>query len=121
MRKISQRHRNRFVFFVLGLVLSCLFCGFLHIRQAHAAAPGNEWWDDNYLKRKKITITAGSQQISSGCSVSMSFDHAAMVSEGSARADGNDVRVAYWNGATWMELDRVVDPLSSWNDISTKI
>ncbi len=62
------------------------------------AAPCDEWWDDTYLKRKKITITAGTEQIPSGYSVSVTFDHADMVSEGSAQAGGDDVRVAYWNG-----------------------
>jgi hypothetical protein len=85
------------------------------------AAPCDEWWDDTYLKRKNITITAGTAQIPSGYSVSVTFDHADMVSEGSAQADGDDVRVAYWNGTTWTELDRAVDPLSSWNDASTQI
>ncbi|MGD2038621.1 MAG: hypothetical protein PVH28_12090, partial [Desulfobacterales bacterium] len=81
----------------------------------------NNWWDDSYLKRKKITISAGTAQIPSGYSVSVIFDHAAMVSEGSAQADGDDLRVAYWDGITWTELDRVVDPLSSWNAVATKI
>jgi hypothetical protein len=59
--------------------------------------------------------------VPSGYSVSVTFDHEAMVSQGSAQADGDDVRVAYWNGATWTALDRVLDPLSSWDDVATKI
>ncbi|NIS16046.1 MAG: hypothetical protein GWN96_07415, partial [candidate division Zixibacteria bacterium] len=43
-----------------------------------AAAPCDEWWDDTYLKRKNITITAGTAQIPSGYSVSATFDHADM-------------------------------------------
>ena len=121
MRVIFQTQRNRFFFFGLVLVLAWLFSGFPQIRPAHAEAPCDEWWDDTYLKRKKITITAGTEQIPSGYSVSVTLDHADMVSEGSARADGDDVRVAYWNGTTWAELDRAVDPLSSWNDASTQI
>jgi hypothetical protein len=84
-------------------------------------APCDDWWDSTYLKRKKITITAGSEQIPIDYSVSVTIDHAAMISEGSAQADGDDIRIAYWNGATWTELDRVADPLFSWNNVSTKI
>ncbi|MGD8471453.1 MAG: hypothetical protein PVJ82_08675, partial [Desulfobacteraceae bacterium] len=93
----------------------------LEFESGQPTALCDEWWDDTYFGRKKITITAGTEQIPSGYSVSVTFDHADMVSEDSAQADGDDVRVVYWNGATWTELDRAVDPLSSWNDASTKI
>jgi hypothetical protein len=31
------------------------------------------------------------------------------------------MRIAYWDGDSWIELDRVLDPLSAWNNAATKI
>ncbi|MCZ6551327.1 MAG: right-handed parallel beta-helix repeat-containing protein, partial [candidate division NC10 bacterium] len=89
--------------------------------ETFAAAPGGEWWDSNYAYREKITVTAGSAAVPSAYSVSVTFDHAALVSAGNSQADGDDVRLLHWNGSTWTELDRALDPLSSWNDASTQV
>ena len=56
-----------------------------------------------------------------GYSVSLGFDHAALVAAGKAQADGDDLRVYYFNGAGWTELDRALDPLSAWNSATTQI
>ncbi|MGE5832656.1 MAG: DUF2341 domain-containing protein, partial [Methanomicrobiales archaeon] len=72
--------------------------------------------------RKKITITTGAAGVSSGYTASVTVNHAALVTAAKSRADGNDLRVAYWNATTgWTELSRAVDPLSSWNSASTKL
>ena len=78
-------------------------------------------WDANYDYRKKIAITAGSADIPSGYSVSVTLDHAALVSDGKSLANGDDLRVVHWDGSSWTELDRVLEPLSAWNDASTQI
>jgi len=91
----------------------------IHYRWRNDDVPA--WWNSSYLYRKKITVTAGSSEVPSGYSVSVSLDHAALVGAGKSLASGDDVRVAYWNGSSWAELDRVVDPLSSWNNASTDI
>jgi hypothetical protein len=78
-------------------------------------------WDANYGYRKKIAITAGSADIPADYSVSMTLDHAALVSAGKSLASGDDLRVVHWDGSNWTELDRALDPLSAWNDSSTKI
>jgi hypothetical protein len=85
---------------------------------ALAATPA--WWDCNYGYRKQITVTAGSA-VSSGHSVSLTFNHASLVSAGKSLVSGNDVRVLYWTGASWVELDRLLDEQSSWNNSATKI
>ncbi|KPJ58208.1 MAG: hypothetical protein AMJ46_14510, partial [Latescibacteria bacterium DG_63] len=82
------------------------------------------WWDSSYAYRKKITVSAGSESVPSGYSASVTFDHAALVNavpSSKSLASGDDIRIARWDGSTWTELDRVLDPLSSWNDGSTKI
>jgi hypothetical protein len=78
-------------------------------------------WDANYAYRKKMTITAGSADIPADYSVSVMLDHAALVSAGKSLASGDDLRVVHWDGSNWNEIDRVLEPLSTWNDASTKI
>ena len=77
--------------------------------ETFAAAPGGEWWDSNYAYREKITVTAGSAAVPSAYSVSVTFDHAALVSAGNSQGDGDDVRLLYLTGSTWTELDRRSD------------
>ena len=73
-----------------------------------------DWWDTNYSNRQQITVTAGSAAVPSGYNVSVAFDHAALTTAKSL-ASGDDVRVVYWNGSTWVELDRFKDPLTNWD------
>ncbi|NIQ81051.1 MAG: DUF2341 domain-containing protein, partial [Anaerolineales bacterium] len=82
------------------------------------------WWDSSYAYRKKITVSAGSADVPSGYSVSVTFDHAALVNavpSSKSLASGDDIRIVRWDGSTWTELDRTLDESSSWNDASTKI
>ena len=75
----------------------------------------------SYRYRQRMTITAGSAAVPNGYSASVTFNHASLVSAGKSQADGDDIRVFYKNGATWVELDRVLDRLSSWNNAATTI
>ncbi len=100
--------------------LSLVAAMLLFLAASAGAAPSG-WWDLNWRHSKWITFTAGSAAIPSGYSVSLTFDHAGLVAASKSRADGNDVRVAYWNGALWTALDRVLDPGSSWNSPTTTI
>ncbi|MFX1485480.1 MAG: DUF2341 domain-containing protein, partial [Promethearchaeota archaeon] len=70
---------------------------------------------------KQITITAGSEPVQAGYSNSVIIDHAALVAAGKSQADGDDLRIMYWNGLSIIELDRVLDSDSSWNSPVTKI
>jgi hypothetical protein len=79
------------------------------------------WFSEDWQYRKVINITAGSTAVPSDYTVSLTFDHSSLVSIGKSRADGNDIRVLYKNGLNWEELDRILDPSSSWNINTTKI
>ncbi len=85
-----------------------------------AAAPAGEWWNAGYLYRQKLNLTAGATAIPTQYSARVQIDHAAMVFAGQSLATGNDVRVAYWNGSAWVELDRLLDDQSSWNNAATE-
>jgi len=88
---------------------------------ANAAAPGGEWWDSNYQNRKKITITTGATGVPIGYSVFFSEDTASLITSSKLRSDGNDWRIVYWNGSSWVELDRWVDDIigDGWNTADT--
>jgi hypothetical protein len=110
-----------FIFFFLFSAAPQI-CQFLAgPEEAQAAAPVNSWWDANYGVRKKITIIASSAAVPSGYTVSIIVDHASLVTALQSQADGDDIRIAYWNGSSWTELDRTLDESSSWNNASTKI
>ncbi|MHA2275966.1 MAG: DUF2341 domain-containing protein, partial [Candidatus Kariarchaeaceae archaeon] len=79
------------------------------------------WYDTDWQYRKKIVVSANYSTIPSNYSVSLTFDHSTLVSNGKSRADGDDVRVVYWNGSTWNDLDRMLEPDSLWNSSSTKV
>lgn len=74
--------------------------------KVNVAAPTN-WWDLNYGYRKQISVVNDAvSTLSSGYSVCLTIDTALLVSEGKMLSSGNDLRIAYWNGSGWTELDR---------------
>jgi hypothetical protein len=79
-------------------------------------------WNTDYSYHKKLTITNNSSgALPVGYSVSYTFNHAALVSAGKSLANGADIRIVYWNGSSWVELDRALDLSSSWNSTATTI
>ena len=100
--------------FVVGLTLATIFM------PAHAAVPGSAWWDTDYLYRQKITVSSsGSTAVPDEYSVGFTEDTASLISAGKLRPDGNDWRIVYWNGSSWVELDRHVR--SGWDSADTEI
>jgi cellulose synthase/poly-beta-1,6-N-acetylglucosamine synthase-like glycosyltransferase len=79
------------------------------------------WWNANYTYRQKITVTAGGTNVPTGYSIRVQFNHQSLVSGGKSLSSGNDVRIVYWNGSSWTELDRRLDDQSSWNSTTTQV
>ncbi len=75
------------------------------------------WWDLAWDHRRPITVASTGTVSPAGYSIPVTFDHAAMVAAGMSNADGSDVRVVF-DGT---ELDRILDPDSSWNQPDTTI
>ncbi|MEW6569264.1 MAG: DUF2341 domain-containing protein, partial [Chloroflexota bacterium] len=86
---------------------------------ATTGPPG--WWDCSFDYRQQITISTGSSAAPAGYSVTLTFNHAALVSGGKSLANGNDVRIVYFNGMAWAELDRALDEASAWDSPSTTV
>jgi hypothetical protein len=74
----------------------------------------------NYDYREQITVRA-LNAVAAGYAVALIFNHAALVASGKSLANGDDVRVRYWNGTAFVELDRVLDPTSAWNTVTTRL
>ncbi|UCF61272.1 MAG: DUF2341 domain-containing protein, partial [Anaerolineaceae bacterium] len=81
----------------------------------------SSWWNTDYDYRQNITVTADTANVPTNYSVSITFNHAALVAAGQSQSDGEDIRVTYWNGSGWDELDRILDPESSWDSTTTTI
>ena len=88
---------------------------------AEAAAPAGQWWSASYRYRQKLSLTSGTTAIPTQYSVRHQLDHAALVSVSQSLASGDDVRVAWWSGTAWVELDRLLDDQSAWNSAATQI
>jgi len=100
-------------------VLLIALLTFVSVTQADA--PSAEWWDGNYSYREKISVTAGSTNVPTEYSVRIEFDHAALVAAGKSLSSGDDIRIVYWNGSTWTELDRRLDDQSNWDSTTTQV
>ncbi|MGI9600948.1 MAG: signal peptidase I [Acidimicrobiales bacterium] len=82
---------------------------------------GPQWWDPQFPYRQRIDVDASTDASPNGYSVPLTFDHEALVTAGLARADGDDLRIVRWDGATWTELDRILDESVGWDDVATTL
>jgi hypothetical protein len=103
---------------ILTLLALLTLCGQTPV--AWAIAPPGQWWNTSYAHRIRISVTTTTSLVT-GYSVSVNVNHAALVTAGKALASGNDLRLVYWNGSAWAELDRVLDNASSWNNAATTL
>jgi uncharacterized membrane protein len=81
------------------------------------------WWDDRWFYRKQMAITnRSSKTLPESYEISMTFDHQSLVNNGKSLASGDDVRVVFFDGVTFTEIDRYLDPFASgWNQNDTTI
>lgn len=75
----------------------------------------------DYAYRRRITVSVPVLGVPAGYSVSVVFNHAAAVAAGRSLASGDDVRILYWSGTTWIELDRFKDVPTAWNTATTRL
>ncbi|MFW9778408.1 MAG: beta strand repeat-containing protein, partial [Candidatus Heimdallarchaeota archaeon] len=67
------------------------------------------WWNTSYKYVRQVNLTANSA-LGTNYTVQADFDTSTPVTASKMRADGNDLRVAYYNqtDSTWYELNRVI-------------
>jgi hypothetical protein len=81
-------------------------------------APRN-WWNLDYDYRRQISIINNvASTLASGYSVCLIVNTASLVSGGKMLPSGNDLRIVYLNGSSWVEIDRDVIDM---NAGSTKV
>lgn len=71
---------------------------------------GIPWWDTNYRYRRQLSITANDAVPNPYVGVG-TFNLRTL---GDVRSDLTDVRIVYWTGSTWVELDRKIFSDSWW-------
>jgi hypothetical protein len=90
-------------------------------------APSPVWFDNNYLYRTRIKVSAGTDAVAANFTVSTNKNFYVMVNDGKLLNDGKDLRLAYWNstnnryerfdGVSWVSdvgrvgMDVVLEPL----------
>jgi hypothetical protein len=75
---------------------------------------GLNWWSADYTCRVRATIVNNvASALDIGYSVCVTIDTASLVSTGKMLASGSDLRVVYWSGSNWIELDRDVTGMNS--------
>lgn len=85
------------------------------------AAPPADAWLDGAPYRRELHVTSPSGRVDPGYSYRVVIDHASWVDAGQSFPNGRDVRVASWSGVQFVELHRVVDTGSGWNQVATTI
>jgi len=77
------------------------------------------WWQSSYDHRKHITITNSlGSTLSAGYSVCLTMDTSTLVSSDKMLSNGDDLRIVYWDGDSFTELDR---DIINMNTASTQI
>lgn len=75
----------------------------------YAAAPAGQWWDTNHIYRQTLTVTTGASaplNRYNGYTAMRSLNTSTLVGAGKLLASCNDLRVVWWNGSAWVEIDR---------------
>ncbi len=72
------------------------------------------WWNTSYAYRQKITVTGNAATAAAaGKTVRATLNTASLVSAGKMQADGDDLRIVYWDGTSSVELSRQVFQMNS--------
>ncbi|MDD3146518.1 MAG: DUF2341 domain-containing protein, partial [Candidatus Riflebacteria bacterium] len=81
------------------------------------------WWNDHWFYRRQLTVTNRSSTVLPATyEIKFEFDHQKLVNEGKSLANGDDIRIIYFNGVNFSQIDRYLDPLTSgWNQSNTTI
>ncbi|MEM7765127.1 MAG: hypothetical protein AAF290_13755 [Pseudomonadota bacterium] len=78
----------------------------------NAFAVTSSWWDDSYVYRQNVAVVTGANIPDRGYDGytlrTTALNTQTLISTGQMRADCNDLRVAYYDGTVWQELDRHV-------------
>jgi hypothetical protein len=87
--------------------------------QYESFTEGENWWNASYAYRRNVSVqNNGSSPLVANYSVDAVLDSASLISSNKIMPNGNDIRVVFWSGSNWIELDRDVQYL---NTTSTQV
>ncbi len=104
-----NRQKGIFLLIILILVLTSIFRVETKSDYLQAIAPSGNWWNEAYLYRNRLTVTTGANAPFNGYNgytARVLFDTASLISATKMQTDCDDLRMVYWSGSVWVELDR---------------
>lgn len=109
--------RRKLTILLIGAVLLTILVPFVvDLDDAAGSAPPGDF-PSGYIRRRMLTTTTGANAPFNGYSgytVRVTgFDTATEILQGDMQADGDDLRVFFWNGAAWNEVPREVRGLNT--------
>lgn len=110
----QMKNAKKFIPVVAMLILISLILS-VFTSQPVVASP--DWWDISYQYRRQITVSTGINSPYNGYA-GYTVEITMNTISPSIQDDGDDLRIVWWNGSGWQELDRhIIDP----NTASTTI
>jgi len=75
----------------------------------------SSWWNDEYEYNTKISIKnlESFSSIPKNQVIKVTFDHQSMVKQDKALPNGNDIKIVYWNGKKYQDIDYWLE--NKWN------
>ncbi len=67
--------------------------------------PTTAWWDKNFQYRKQITVTAGTEALTTSHTLDLAQDLGALITAGKIQSDYDDVRLVFWNGSAFVPVE----------------
>lgn len=96
----------------LSHIIRILICAGFATLSGLSHAVTTSWWDLDFELRQLITVSTGANSPDKGYQAYtlrfFGFDTASLITAGEMQANCSDLRVAYFNGTAWQELDRHV-------------
>ncbi|MFX1476426.1 MAG: PKD domain-containing protein, partial [Promethearchaeota archaeon] len=102
-----MKNAKRLIHVVSALILVALL---LSVLPPQPVAASDGWWDASYQYRRRVTVSTGANSPYNGYAgytVEITMD----TMSPNIQDDGEDLRVVWWDGSGWQELDRhIIDP-----------
>jgi len=106
----------------LSHTIRILICAGLATLSGVSQAATTSWWDLDFDWRQLVTVSTGANSPDKGYQAYtlrfFGFDTASLITAGEMQANCDDLRVAYFDGTGWQELDRhVLDCNTAFTDV----
>ncbi|MBU0708918.1 acyltransferase family protein [Patescibacteria group bacterium] len=117
----DQKRRIKKRYLVLTFMVLFVLLSVVSLSDKYQEDEAIPWWSDEFAYYRNLSVknTDLVNTHIKGTTVSFSFDHAALVGQGKALVNGNDVRVVYWDNGIYREIER--SSQTEWNTRETVV